>query len=105
MEALATVVKNGDSLLVSTEGRMLSGWNIEIAMENSDAERILTHQKYGELWTIKKLLDIATTRENEVRAGLNKLMKNISASLRMLDVCFIKPFSSALVADKSTAQS
>jgi hypothetical protein len=84
MEALATVVKNGDSLLVSTEGRMLSGWNIEIAMENSDAKRILTHQEYGELRTIKKLLDIATTRENEVRAELNKLMKNISASLRML---------------------
>jgi hypothetical protein len=84
MEALTTVVKNGDSLMVSTEGRMLSGWNVEIAMKNLDAERILSHQELGELRTIKNLLDIATTRENEVRAELNKLMKGISASLGIL---------------------
>jgi hypothetical protein len=52
MEALATVVKNSDSLLVSTEGRMLSGWNVGIVMENLDAERILTHQELGELRTM-----------------------------------------------------
>jgi hypothetical protein len=85
MEAFATVVKNGDSLMVSTEGRMLSGWNVEIAMKNLDAERILTHQELGELRTIKKLLNIATTKENEVRAELNKLTKSLSASLKVLE--------------------
>ena len=54
-------------------------------MKNLDAERILTHQELGELRTIKKLLDIATTRENEVRAELNKLKKGISASLGILE--------------------
>jgi hypothetical protein len=80
MEALTNVVIYGDSLMVATEGRMLSGWNVE----NLDAERILTHQELGELRTIKKLLNIATTRENEVRAELNKLKKSISASLEIL---------------------
>jgi hypothetical protein len=85
MEALSIVVKYGDGLMVATEGRMLSGWNVEIAMGNLDTEQILTHQELGELRTIKKLLNIATTRENEVRAELNKLVKGISASLKILE--------------------
>ena len=54
-------------------------------MKNLDAERILTHQELGELRTIKKLLNIATTRENEIRAELNKLTKGLYASLKVLE--------------------
>jgi hypothetical protein len=85
MEALASVVANGDSMIVWTAGEMLSGWNVEIAMKNLGAKEIPTHQELGELRTMKKILNIATTRENEVRAELNKLMRGLSASIKVLE--------------------
>jgi hypothetical protein len=85
MEALASVVSNGDSMMIWTNGRMLYDWSSDIAKKNLGAEGVLTDQELGELQTTKKVLNISTTRVNEVRAEFNKLRKSLSASVEVVE--------------------
>jgi hypothetical protein len=81
---LANVVTAGDSVMIWTDGSTLIGWDAKTAMKNAGAEGILTYQELGELQTIKKIVNITKTREIQVRTELKKLMRDLEASLKVL---------------------
>jgi hypothetical protein len=85
LEALADVVTRGDSLMVATNGEMLTGWDASVAMKHAGAEDILSLEELAELRTIEKILNIATTRVNEVRAEFDRSKRELGRCIQMAE--------------------